>query len=407
MSQLFTAQFFIQNRETLLARSEAQLIVLSAHGLLQRSADTTFPFRQDSNFWYLTGIEQPDYVLVLSQTELFLIAPKRSEHRDVWDGTVYKKELQASSGIKEILEHHDGWLRLDLLMKKYKKVHTITPAETYFEHFGFYANPARAHLLEAINKHRKLEVVDIRKILAYQRQIKQVSEIKALKKAINITSKSLQVVHKKLNSYKSEYEITAELSKEFLKRGATGHAYQPIVASEKNAATIHYINNNAQIVGNAFLLLDVGAEVNNYSADITRTFVVGTVSKRHKEIFEAVVRVKQAATDILKPGINLKEYEQQVDLIMAKELKKLKLLDNIKDKKKLKKYYPHLTSHFLGLDTHDAADYFRPLEPRMVLTIEPGIYIPEENIGVRIEDDVMITQNGIENLCASLPVGLG
>lgn len=406
MTDIFTADFFTGNRERLQANTEAKLIVIAANGLLQRSADTTFPFRQESNFWYLTGLDEPDFVLVLSEDATFLIAPKRDDHRDLWDGAIDKRVIRSGSGIGEIYEHHEGWTRLDKLLKKHKKVHTITPAEPYLEHFGFYANPARAALLQALSKHKKLEMVDVRKQIARLRQVKQEPELLSIKQAIQITNTALRHVGKRLDKYETEYEVAADITREFLRNGASGHAYQPIVASGRNAATIHYIKNNQPIGKGDLLLLDVGAEVMNYSADITRTYAIGRPTKRQRDVAAAVTRVQYEAMQLLKPGVNMKEYEQQVDAIMAGELKKLHLIDDISDKRQLKKYYPHLASHFLGLDTHDAAEYDRPLEPGMVLTVEPGIYIPAESIGIRIEDDVLVTETGVEVLSAALPVGL-
>lgn len=402
----FTSEFFSGNRQRLLTAVDAELVVLAANGLLQRSADTTFPFRQDSNFWYLTGIEEPDYIVVFGASEQFLIMPPRGEHRDLWDGAVDVNALQKISGITEILDHHAGWNKLDRLVKKLKKVHTITPAEPYFESFGFYANPARGALLAALKKHRSAEFIDIRKPLARLRQIKQAVEVAALQKAIDITIDTLESRHKKLASYKTEFELVADITAGFIRGGASGHAYQPIVASSGNAATIHYMRCHDDLADNSLLLFDVGAEYNNYSADISRTWAFGQPTQRQKDVHAAVERVQAAAFKLLKPGVNFREYEQQVDEIMAAELVGLGLLTDVTDKKKLKKYYPHLASHFLGLDTHDAADYEMPLAPGMVLTVEPGIYIPEERIGVRIEDNVIITKTDIDILSKRLPSSL-
>ncbi|MDB5182487.1 MAG: hypothetical protein JWO47_271 [Candidatus Saccharibacteria bacterium] len=402
----FTSEFFSKNRQRLLESSEAELIILSANGLLQRSSDTTFPFRQDSNFWYLTGIEEPDYILVIGSEVTFLIMPPRAEHRDLWDGAVDIKALQTTSGIEEILDHHAGWNKLDHLIKKIKKVHTITPVEAYFDSFGFYANPARGALLAALKKHRSLELIDIRKHIARLRQIKQEVEIMALQRAIDITAETLTEIRNNIETYKTEYELVADITSGYIRRGAAGHAYQPIVAGGGNAATIHYMSCNAELADNDLLLLDVGAEFKNYSADISRTWSRGKPSARQKAVFKAVEKVQQAAFKLLKPGVTFKAYEQQVDDLMAIELKELGLINDITDKKKLKKYYPHLASHFLGLDTHDAADYELPLAPGMVLTVEPGIYIPEENIGVRIEDNIVITKTGNKILSAALPHNL-
>ncbi|MDQ3065029.1 MAG: Xaa-Pro peptidase family protein [bacterium] len=406
MKTRFTSEFFTNNRKTLTELSGSSLIVLSANGLLQRSADTTFSFRQDSNFWYLTGINEADYVLVISEGNTFLIAPKRSEHRDLWDGVIDKEQLQDASGISNILEHHDGWIALDKLIKKYKKIHTIAPVEAYFEHLGFFANPARGALQTALKKHRSVEIVDVRKTLARMRQVKQLPELQALQQAIDITVDSLTKIKLNAAHYTHETELAADITADFIRAGAIGHAYHPIIASGLNAATIHYINNNEPLKKDGLILMDVGAEVNNYSADITRTYAFNKPTARQRDVYNAVLSVKQTAENLLKPGIDMKKYEQSVDEAMAIELKSLKLIDDVKDKKKLKKYYPHLTSHFLGLDTHDAADYTIKLEPGMVVTVEPGIYIPDEAIGIRIEDDVLITKNGIKNLSANLSVNL-
>ncbi len=405
----FNKVFFSDNRQRILDAVNGGLIVLAANGLLQRSADTTFPFRQDSNFWYLTGVDEPDYVLVCSVEETFLIAPQRPEHRDMWDGAIDQRALKETSGIAQIMEHTEGWNKLDRMLKKAKKAYTITPVEAYFDSFGFYANPARGALLTALKKHRTLELSDIRKPLARLRQYKQPAELAALREAIAITGATLASVQKKLHSYDYEYELAADITAGFMRRGAAGHAYLPIVAAGRNAATIHYIDNTGPLADGGFVLCDVGAEVKNYSADITRTFPLGgaaSLTKREKQVYHAVERVQKHAFGLLKPGVKVREYEAKVDAQMAKELKALGLLDDESDKKKLKKYYPHLASHFLGLDTHDAADYDLPLEPWMVLTVEPGIYIPEEGIGVRIEDDVLVTAGGIEVLSKDLPTAL-
>ena len=390
----------------MLETTGAQLIVLSANGLLQRTSDTTFPFRQDSNFWYLTGVEEPDYILVHSVEETFLIMPARAEHRDLWDGEVDLKALQEKSGIYEILDHHAGWNKLDRLVKTIKKVHTITPVEPYFDSFGFYANPARGTLLTALKRHRSLELIDVRKPIARLRQIKQDVEILALQRAIDITADTLTDVRKNLDAFKSEYELVADITAGFIYGGASGHAYQPIVASGGNAATIHYMRCSDDLKENDMLLLDVGAEFSNYSADISRTWARNKPTERQMAVYNAVAKVQQAAFKLLKPGVTFKNYEQNVDDLMAVELKNLGLLNDVTDKNKLKKYYPHLASHFLGLDTHDAADYELPLAPGMVLTVEPGIYIPDEKIGVRIEDNVVITKTGIKILSANLPSNL-
>lgn len=395
----FTKDFFAGNRKRLIERlNDEGVFVLSANGLIQRSSDTTYDFRQDSNFWYLTGINEPDCILVIAAGEEFVILPKRQEHMDLWDGKVDIDSISATSGLDNFLEHFDGWNKLDRLIKKYKKIYTISPADRYIETFGFYTNPARSTLLEALKKHRSAETVDIRKDLASLRQIKQEHEIEAIRKAIDITGKALTSVTRNLSEYKYEYELVGDITAVFIKNGAAGHGYSPIVASGVNATTIHYIDLKGKIKTDDLILFDVGAEYYNYSADISRTYAIGEPTKRHKQVYEAVKEVQDYAYSLIKPGIKMREYEKQVDEFMGKKLVQLDLIKDSKDKKGVKKYYPHLASHFLGLDVHDAADYEVLLSPGMVLTVEPGIYIQEEGIGVRIEDDVLVNESGIEVL---------
>lgn len=398
----FNSDFFAGNRQRLAKGFGIQgVLVLSANGLVQRSSDTTFEFRQDSNLWYLTGINEPDYILVMTPEEEFLVAPKRQEHRDLWDGKIDLDKIKETSGIENLFEHFDGWNKLDRLVKKYKKIYTITPADKYIETFGFYTNPARSALLDNLKKHRSAELVDIRKDIARLRQIKQPCEIDAIKKAIEITEFALRKVTKKFDKYKFEYQMVADITGEFIRRGAQGHGYTPIVASGKNATTIHYVDVNGSIKANDLVLFDVGSEFKNYSADISRTYCLAA-SKRQKQVYQAVIDAQKYAFRLLKPGVKLREYENKVDEYMGVKLVELGLIKNADDKKAIKKYYPHLTSHFLGLDVHDAADYDMPLAPGMVLTVEPGIYIQEEGIGVRIEDDVLIVEGGYVNLSEAI-----
>jgi Xaa-Pro aminopeptidase len=206
--------------------------------------------------------------------------------------------------------------------------------------------------------------------------------------------------------YAQEYEIEADLTRGFRRRGAMGHAFEPIVAGGERACTLHNVANNGQLSSDELLLLDVGAEVRHYAADITRTYSIGTPSRRQQAVFDAVLEVQQFAFSLLKPGALLKENEQQIEQFMGEKLRELGLIKNI-EHDEVRKFYPHSTSHFLGLNVHDIGDYSRPLEPGMVLTVEPGMYIPDEKIGVRIEDDVLITDDGYEILTDRLPRSLG
>jgi Xaa-Pro aminopeptidase len=200
-----------------------------------------------------------------------------------------------------------------------------------------------------------------------------------------------------------EYMVEAEFSHYFRSRGATGHAYEPIVASGKNACTLHHIDNAAEVKNNALLLIDIGASVDGYPADITRTYAVGKPNDRQKAVYTAVETAHYQIIDLLKPGLKVKDYSDRVDEIMKKALDSLGLLKKESD---YRRYFPHAVSHGLGIDVHDSLGGPEVFVAGMVLTVEPGIYIPEEGIGVRIEDDILITKTGHENLSAALPTSL-
>jgi Xaa-Pro aminopeptidase len=236
------------------------------------------------------------------------------------------------------------------------------------------------------------------------RVIKQKQELAAMRQAIKITVSGINKVAKRLEKFKFEYEIEAALFSEFKKRGATGHAFDPIIAAGANGCQLHYLANKSPI-GKGPILLDVGAEVDHYAADITRTYPLGQFTKRQQAVFDRVEEVQKYALELLKPGVILKDYEKSVRDYMGEKLRELGLIKTI-DEASVRKYFPSLTSHYLGLDVHDVGYYDRPLEPGMVLTVEPGIYIQKEGIGVRIEDDVLITDKGVEVLSRGLPTGL-
>ena len=231
--------------------------------------------------------------------------------------------------------------------------------------------------------------------------IKQPEELNAIKAAIDLTTQSFMLVHESISSYTYEYEVEAAYTHAF-KRAGRGHAYTPIVASGKNSCTLHYIANSGKISPESLLLLDVGAEVENYAADISRTYAVQAPTARQKSVFRAVKEVQEYAFSLLKPGVTLGEYESKIEAAMVEKLQELRVITK-DETDEVRNYYPHASSHFLGLDVHDVGDYQCPLEPGMVLTVEPGIYLPEENIGIRIEDNVLVTPSGIDILSKKLP----
>lgn len=402
MSQRFTAEFFTHNRQRLqAAASQADVLILTASGLVQRSNDTSFAFRQDSNFWYVTGVDEPDVIIVITAKRSYLVVPGRSDSRQVFDGSIDLERLRQVSGVDEVMMADEGWeaIATDITGSH---VGIIEPPRSYLASLGLYANPARARLRRQLRRVDGFKsLIDIRPELIGLRMTKQSVELDAIKDAIALTGDALQRVRDQIDTYQHEYDVEADITAVF-KRGQAGHAYEPIIASGKNACTLHYIQNDSSVRRGDLLLMDVGAEVSNYAADITRTVAIGKPSKRQQEVYNAVLEMQQYAYDQLQPGITIRDYEQRIEKQMGVALKRLGLITS-SNRSDIRHYYPHATSHFLGLDVHDAADYSVELTPGMVLTVEPGIYIPEEGVGIRIEDDVVISGTGVTILSENLP----
>lgn len=408
----FPSDFFAANRARLRGLPDGpaadNLTVLTANGLLQRNADTTYKYRQDSSFWYLTGISEPDIILVMDGDEEYLILPGRDAVREAFDGAVTAEMLTARSGIATVLDEAAGWQKLGERVKKAKRLATLEAAPAYVERHGLYTNPVRARLAGRLRDcNQDFELLDLREQLARLRAIKQPAELQAIRQAIEVTAAGLDFVTsaERLQAYAHEYEIEADLTREFRRRGY-GHAFDPIIAAGARACQLHYLANDGPLAAGQLLIFDVGAEVNTYAADISRTVAIGQPTKRQQQVFEAVCEVQDFALSLLKPGTISADYEKDIEAIMGEKLRELGLIKTV-DREAVRKYYPHATSHFLGLDVHDVGDYRQPLEAGMVLTCEPGIYIPEEGIGVRIEDDILITAGGHEVLSRQLPRALG
>ncbi len=353
-------------------------ILLKAGQPIIRSGDTEYPFRVNSDFFWTTGIEEPGAItLITSSGSETLFLPKTSEFERLWRGSrLDSVKASAQSGIKNVVSLNQ--------LPKFKKLLQIPPME-----------PRSAH-----------------KLICSLRMVKDPLEIEIMKKAAEITAQSFKVALSKLKPKLMEYELEAVITQGFYGLGANGHAYTPIVASGVHACTLHYVNNDHQLKSSQLVLVDAGAEYANYSADVTRTWPAGgQFSDRQKAVYQAVLKVQKAAIARLKPGMTLKDSETATAKDIVVELIHLGLLElsalsafgKVKNHP-YKKYFPHATSHFLGLDTHDVGDYQRPLEPGMVITVEPGIYIREEEIGVRLEDDILITEVGSENLTQNIPI---
>ncbi len=397
MQNFFEAGFFAGNRARLREKIGSDTpIVVTANGELQATSDNPLPFRQDSGFWYLCGIDLPDYTLVIGPTTAYVIAPARSQTMELFAGMTAPDSIKKQSGVDTVLSAAEGWSRLKSELQKSRKVCIQAANPAYITHYNMYTNPARARIIRQMKRAVPgLQLTDIRPQLAELRVVKQAPEIATIRRAVDITCATLNEVQ--CSSYAHEYELEADITCGFRRQGAAGHAYSPIVASGQNACTLHYLENNARLETTSLVLTDVGATVSNYAADITRTWSFGKPSKLQAAVFDAVNEAVQYGLDQLKPGPSFYDCEQNVRAFVGTKLKELGLIERADDKAGIGQYYPH-APHYLGLDVHDVGDTRQPLKAGMVLTIEPGIYLPEKGIGVRLEEDILITEAGCEVL---------
>lgn len=397
---------FVTNRQRFMAELKGGVAVLGAHSSMQRGNDMAFAFEQEANFWWLTGIEVADWWVIIDakRGKSWLVAPRVSEMHQIFDGSLSEKEALKISGVDGVLPREDAKSMLRDMAKKHSVVHALGEM-LHAEHFDFVLNPAQKKLHDQLGRTFN-SVQNCRKTLAKLRAIKQPAEIARIKKAIKLTADAFEHVKSLLDAAQYEYEVEAEFSYFFRSRGAKGHAYDPIVAGGKNACTLHYVENNAKLKPRELLLLDIGARVDGYAADITRTYAIGEPTKRQKEVHAAVQTAQEKIIKLLKPSLSVEQYQNDVDKIMGQALQDLGLMHGPGDEKNYRKYFPHAVSHGLGVDVHDSLGGPRTLQPGMVLTVEPGIYIPEEKIGVRIEDNILITEKGHTNLSARLSTGL-
>lgn len=395
------SNFFANNRKRLREIFGGSApIVIAGNSLLQKSGDSHHTFRQDSNFWYLTGLSLPGLTLVLDGDKEYIILPKRSPLRSTFDGIIDNDNLTSSSAIKDICSNDEGWERLARKLSRVKHVATLQPTPSYIEELDMFINPSQAHLITKLQEHNSdLDLIDLRSIIGGMRVIKTDDELKMIKNAVKETISLFHLLEKKRTSSKYEYELLAEIEARLVRR-QIDKAYDPVIASAQNSLTLHYTSNNSPINQNEFLLIDLGVRTGGYSADITRT-VVSNPSKRQQVVYEAVLAVHGFACSLLKPGTNLKTYEEAVFQYMGEKLRELGLIRTI-SKETVREFYPHSTSHFIGIDVHDAGDYHQPLEPGMVLSVEPGIYIQNEGFGIRLEDTLAITKDGNANLSEQL-----
>jgi len=396
--------FFTRNRAALCAQLPANsFVAIAGFTGMQGANDQPAPFEQEANFWYLTGIEEPDWRLLIDvdSGEEWLVAPQRNFARTAFDGSVTPEQATARSGVEQVVSKKEGTAILQRLLASKKQVHTVKPLPMRF--YGLVPNPAPARF---IAKLKGAEIVDARLPLARLRAIKQSEELAMLQEAIDATIHGFTEVMRQLKTCHTEYEVDGILTGTFRGNGFT-HAFEPIIASGKNTCTLHYPLPKAPLVQDDWLLMDVGARRDRYGADITRTIPIGNPSARHIQVYEAVERMHQYTFDMLRDGIDAKEYFEKSYKYVGKELKQMGLISTIKlDYTSVFKFMPHAIGHGLGVDTHDPLGRPEKLLENMVLTVEVGAYIPEEGIGVRLEDDVRITKDGAVNMSGALPISL-
>lgn len=378
------------------------MYIISAYDKMQLSGDMAANFRQESNFFWLTKISQPGWMVVEDELgDTRLVRPSLDEIEKKFDGYLPDDKALSLSGAKEVWSHEEleAWLES---LEQGTEIGALKPLKA--EDFGMTINPSDKRAWDLIENSGHVPV-NIRKDLAEKRAIKSQSEVEAMQRSVDATVEVFEMIKSKIDSYKTEAEINADMTAEFIRRGGE-HAYQPIVAKGMNACTLHYVDNNQPLDSNGFVLLDVGINIDGYNADITRTYAIGEVSDRHKEVHAAVERSLKNIIEIIKPGLSFKDYVEQSNKIVLSELVKIGLAKGESDEKSLRRYMPHSISHGLGIDVHESLSPHRALKPGMILTVEPGIYIEDEAIGVRIEDNILVTETGNVNLSSRLSTGM-
>lgn len=410
-------KLFSQNRAQLGKRLKPKSVVaIHANDILPTNADGTMQFRQNANLYYLSGVDQEETILLLAPDfpdptmREILFLRKTNEEIAIWEGhKLTKEEATKLSGIKNI-----KWV------EEFEKIFYTVLAESetmYLESNEHIRNSSVTETRNArfIKKCRNefplYNYERLAPILYDLRSVKSEWEVKRMQHACAITEKGFRRVLNAIKPGVWEYEIEAEYIHEFVSNRSRGFAYEPIIAGGANSCVLHYVENKNQLRNGDVLLMDVAAEYAGYNSDMTRTVPVnGKFTKRQRQVYDAVLRVKNRATDLLVPGNTIPEYHKEVGKIMESELVELGLIDKTDIKNQnpdwpaYKKYFMHGTSHHLGIDVHDVASIYVKFRPGMVLTVEPGIYIREEGLGIRIEDNILIQEKGHLNLMRNIPI---
>ncbi|MDO1502011.1 aminopeptidase P family protein [Winogradskyella maritima] len=409
---------FIKNRKNFMAQMKPNsLAVFNSNDIYPVSADSTMPFAQHRDIFYLSGVDQEESILVLypdcpkEKHREILFLKETNEHIAVWEGEKLTKEKAfETSGVKTVYWLQDMEKIMFELMTQSDTVY-INTNEHYRANVETETREDR-FTKWLLGKYPAHSVAKSNPILQRLRSVKDQIELDLMQQACDITEKGFRRILGFTKPGVWEYNLEAEFMHEFLNNRSKGFAYTPIIASGNNANVLHYIENNQQCKAGDLILLDVGAEYANYSSDMTRTIPVsGRFTDRQKDVYNAVNRVKNEATKLLVPGTLWEAYHVEVGKLMTSELLGLGLLDKADvqnenpDWPAYKNYFMHGTSHHIGLDTHDYGLLHEPMQANMVFTVEPGIYIPDEGFGIRLEDDVVIQDSGEPfNLMRNIPI---
>jgi len=393
-----TAEITAPRRErlaALLSDGEYVIVFANAQCKLQK-------FRQDKNFLYLTGLNHPELIYVAgkygSRFNDMLFIERSDPERIVWEGEkLDAKEATRISGIKQVRYLDEFYPTLSGMCPLMQVIH----ANLGFA--GLNQPPTLAmHMLQPIrDRQPQIQIKQLNDLITPLRKIKDNWEVKQLQKAIDITGQGIEDIVSSAAAGMMEYELEATLFYRMQVNGLQAWGFAPIIAAGINAATLHYEKNNCRIGDNELVLMDVGADCNGYSADVTRCFPIGKkFTARQKQIYSLVLDVQKKVIAAVKPGVKLSELNDITKKGLAQGLIALNLIDS---EDQVGRYYMHSVSHFLGLDTHDLGGREAVLEEGNVITVEPGLYLPEENLGVRIEDDVLVTKTGHKVLSAKIP----
>lgn len=417
--QKINQQLFVNNRKNLRKQlKENAVVVLNANDVMPTNADGTMRFRQNSDLFYLSGVDQEETILVVcpdvpeEKYREVLFLRETSDEIALWEGhKLTKEEAREATGIQTVLWKKDFQKIFHTMMVMGNVEHVYLNTNDHYRADISVDSRDQRFIQWCQQKYPLHRYERLAPIMHRLRSVKSKEEIALMQEACDITEKAFRRVLQFVKPGVREYEIEAEYAHEFIRHGSRGFAYEPIIASGANSCVLHYIVNDQVCNDGDVLLLDVGAEYANYNADLTRTIPVnGRFSKRQRDVYDAVLRVQKAAMKMLKPGVMYFEYHKEVQKITESELVRLKLLDKHDIRKQdpdqplFRKYFAHGTSHMLGLDVHDVGNMYHKMVPGMVWTVEPGIYIKEENLGVRIENNVVITKTGIVDLMKNIPV---